>query len=64
MSIIIFATSAAMNMIARTSIFSSFIQAEKILDFTDEHGCDPIVVGLLGKKGIERFAIRNLSKKL
>ena len=38
--------------------------AEKILDFADEHEIDMIVVGSLGKSGVERFAIGAYPKKL
>ena len=38
--------------------------AEKILDFADEHDVDMIVVGSLGKSGIERFALGSVSEKV
>jgi nucleotide-binding universal stress UspA family protein len=38
--------------------------AEKILDFADERGVDMIVVGSLGKGGIERFALGSVSEKV
>ena len=38
--------------------------AEKILDFADEHDIDLIVVGSLGKSGIERFALGSVSEKV
>jgi nucleotide-binding universal stress UspA family protein len=38
--------------------------AEKILDFADERDVDMIVVGSLGKSGIERFAIGSVSEKV
>jgi len=38
--------------------------AEKILDFADEHNVDMIVVGSLGKSGIERFALGSVSEKV
>ena len=38
--------------------------AEKILDFADEHDIDLIVVGSLGKNGIERFALGSVSEKV
>lgn len=38
--------------------------AEKILDFADERGVDMIVVGSLGKSGIERFALGSVSEKV
>lgn len=38
--------------------------AEKILDFADEHAIDMIVVGSLGKSGIERFALGSVSEKV
>lgn len=38
--------------------------AEKILDFADEHEVDMIVVGSLGKGGIERFALGSVSEKV
>ena len=38
--------------------------AEKILDFANENGIDMIVVGRLGKSGIERFAIGSVSEKV
>jgi nucleotide-binding universal stress UspA family protein len=38
--------------------------AEKILDFANEHDFEMIVVGLLGKSGIERFALGNVSEKV
>jgi nucleotide-binding universal stress UspA family protein len=38
--------------------------AEKILDFADEHDIDLIVVGSIGKSGIERFALGSVSEKV
>lgn len=38
--------------------------AEKILEFADTHGIDMIVVGSLGKSGIERFALGSVSEKI
>jgi nucleotide-binding universal stress UspA family protein len=38
--------------------------AEIILDFADEHNVDMIVVGSLGKSGIERFALGSVSEKV
>ena len=38
--------------------------AEKILDFADEHNVDMIIVGSLGKSGIERFALGSVSEKV
>ena len=38
--------------------------AEKILDFANEHDIDMIVVGSLGKSGIERFAMGSVSEKV
>jgi nucleotide-binding universal stress UspA family protein len=38
--------------------------ADRILDFADEHNVDMIVVGSLGKSGIERFALGNVSEKV
>jgi nucleotide-binding universal stress UspA family protein len=38
--------------------------AEQILDFADEHDIDMIVVGSLGKSGIERFALGSVSEKI
>jgi nucleotide-binding universal stress UspA family protein len=38
--------------------------AEKILDFADEYDVDMIVVGSLGKSGIERFALGSVSEKV
>jgi nucleotide-binding universal stress UspA family protein len=38
--------------------------AEKILDFADEHNVDMIVIGSLGKSGIERFALGSVSEKV
>jgi|SRR5665647_926261 len=38
--------------------------AVKILDFANEHEIDMIVVGSLGKSGIERFAIGSVSEKV
>lgn len=38
--------------------------AEKILDFADKHNIDMIVVGSLGKSGIERFALGSVSEKI
>lgn len=38
--------------------------AEKILDFADEHDVDMIIVGSLGKSGIERFALGSVSEKV
>jgi len=38
--------------------------AEKILDFANEHKIDMIVVGSLGKSGIERFAMGSVSEKI
>jgi nucleotide-binding universal stress UspA family protein len=34
------------------------------LDFANEHDFEMIVVGLLGKSGIERFALGNVSEKV
>ena len=38
--------------------------ADKILDFADEHNVDMIVVGSLGKSGIESFALGSVSEKV
>jgi len=38
--------------------------AEKILDFADERGIDMIIVGSLGKSGIEHFALGSVSEKI
>ncbi|HWR25977.1 MAG TPA: universal stress protein [Methanosarcina sp.] len=38
--------------------------AEKILEFANEHGVDLIVVGSLGRSGIERFAIGSVAEKV
>jgi nucleotide-binding universal stress UspA family protein len=38
--------------------------AEKIVDFAEEHEVDMIVVGSLGKSGIERFMIGSVSEKV
>ena len=38
--------------------------AEKILDFADGHDINLIVVGSLGKSGIERFALGSVSEKI
>ncbi len=38
--------------------------AEEILDFANEHDIDMIVVGSLGKSGIERFAMGSVSEKI
>jgi nucleotide-binding universal stress UspA family protein len=38
--------------------------AEKILDFANKHDVDMIVVGSLGKSGIERFALGSVSEKV
>ena len=38
--------------------------AEKILDFANKHDIDMIVVGSLGKSGIERFALGSVSEKV
>ena len=38
--------------------------AEKILDFADEHDIDLVVVGSLGKSGIEHFALGSVSEKV
>jgi len=38
--------------------------AEEIVNFTEKQGIDIIVVGSLGKSGIERFAIGSVSEKV
>ena len=38
--------------------------ADRILDFADEHDIDVIVVGSLGKNGVERFALGSVSEKV
>ena len=38
--------------------------ADRILDFADEHNVDMIVVGSLGKSGIERFVLGSVSEKV
>lgn len=38
--------------------------AEKIIDFAEEHEVDMIVVGSLGKSGIERFMTGSVSEKV
>ena len=38
--------------------------AEKILDFADKHDIDMIVVGSLGKSGIEHFTLGSVSEKI
>jgi len=38
--------------------------AEKILDFADKHDVDTIVVGSLGKSGIEHFTLGSVSEKI
>ena len=38
--------------------------AEKILDFADKHDVDMIVVGSLGKSGIEHFTLGSVSEKI
>lgn len=38
--------------------------ADRILDFADDHDVDMIVVGSLGKSGIERFALGSVSEKI
>ncbi len=38
--------------------------ADRILDFVDEHNMNMIVVGSLGKSGIERFALGSVSEKV
>jgi nucleotide-binding universal stress UspA family protein len=38
--------------------------AEQILDFANEHDVDMIVVGSLGKSGVERFALGSVSEKV
>lgn len=38
--------------------------ANRILDFADEYNIDMIVVGSLGKSGIERFALGSVSEKV
>jgi nucleotide-binding universal stress UspA family protein len=38
--------------------------AEKILDFANEHDIDMIVVGSVGKSGVERFALGSVSEKV
>jgi nucleotide-binding universal stress UspA family protein len=38
--------------------------AEKILDFANKHDIDMIVVGSLGKSGIEHFTLGSVSEKI
>ena len=38
--------------------------ADRILDFADGHNIDMVVVGSLGKSGIERFALGSVSEKV
>ena len=38
--------------------------AEKILDFAHKHDIDMIVVGSLGKSGIEHFTLGSVSEKI
>jgi nucleotide-binding universal stress UspA family protein len=46
------------------SIFLKGNPAEQILDFANKHDIDMIVVGTLGKSGIERFAMGSVSEKV
>jgi nucleotide-binding universal stress UspA family protein len=46
------------------SIFLKGNPAEQILDFASKHDIDMIVVGTLGKSGIERFSMGSVSEKV